>query len=338
MKKRETATPNNTFGEWAKRAIETHFEKTIQYEAEVLEDRDPEALHQMRVGMRRLRSAIAGFAPALDLPKEAGEKAIGKLSRSLGTLRDLDVLLEALETRYQPTLPKAERATFESALQPLKKERADAFQQVSSTLKDQRYLSFKETVSAWLKDPQYQPMAQLPIQDVLPDLLLPEVSHLLLHPGWEVGIKLSKKGNAKIENLDAASVEKTFTDRGEILHDLRKQVKRVRYQMSLFTDFYGDSFAAYVADMKAIQEILGQMQDSVVLADTLTRVLQADIREKLPTLAEKLAETRYESWLEWQPLHQKYLKSETRTDLRSQLLHPLPLSDGKNAKSKKKKS
>ncbi len=55
--------------EWAYIAIAKHSRKILKYEAGVLQDKDPEELHQMRVGMRRLRSAIAGFAVAIDLPK-----------------------------------------------------------------------------------------------------------------------------------------------------------------------------------------------------------------------------------------------------------------------------
>jgi CHAD domain-containing protein len=55
-------------------AIEKHFKKTIKYEKDVLQDQDPENLHQMRVGMRRLRSAATGFSPALALPKPAQEQ------------------------------------------------------------------------------------------------------------------------------------------------------------------------------------------------------------------------------------------------------------------------
>ena len=50
----------------------------LQHEAEALQDQDPEALHQMRIGMRRLRTALTGFAPALELPKAAQEKMLPK--------------------------------------------------------------------------------------------------------------------------------------------------------------------------------------------------------------------------------------------------------------------
>ncbi|MCT7983950.1 CHAD domain-containing protein [Laspinema sp. A4] len=326
----------NTLGEWAKIALEKHFQKTIQYEEDVLSDRDPEALHQMRVGMRRLRSAAQGFSPALDLPKAARQSQIGKISRSLGSLRDLDVLLETLETDYQDALPDQENEEFKRALILLKSERNQVFDAVRETLNSEIYLSFKNSLAEWLNRPNYGEMALLPIQNILPDLLLPEVSALFLHPGWLLGIK-TKKGQVKINNLTETEVEELFKTEGETLHDMRKQVKRVRYQMSLFTKFYGDAYSEYVADLKQIQEVLGKMQDSVVLAETLSRVLGCDLQETLPTLTQKLLEKRYLSWLEWQPLHQKYLKPEIRDHLRLELLYPNPSFKSKKAFKNKKK-
>ena len=104
-----TLEKNRTLGDWAALGIQQHLEKVIRHEPEVLADKDPEELHQIRVGMRRLRSAVTGFAPVLDLPEAAQNKKIGKISRSLGQLRDLDVLLEALHQQYYPNLPPKEQ-------------------------------------------------------------------------------------------------------------------------------------------------------------------------------------------------------------------------------------
>ena len=93
-----------TLKEWANIAIAKHTSKIFKYETEVIKDKDPEDLHQMRVGMRRLRSAITGFAIALDLPAQVSEKNIGKIGRYLGKLRDLDVLLANLKDYYYPYL------------------------------------------------------------------------------------------------------------------------------------------------------------------------------------------------------------------------------------------
>lgn len=324
--------PNaNSLGDWAHLAIQQHFQKTIKYEEDVLKDKDPEALHQMRVGMRRLRSAVNGFAVAANLPEPAGEKRIGKIARNLGKLRDLDVLLEALETRYQPTLKKKERAILGSAVSVLAKQRHHKLKLVRQILKQEEYESMKQSLLHWLKKPDYYELAFLPIQQVLPDLLLPEASRLFLHPGWLVGVKSQDNNLAIAQNLKPKAVERELAERGSVLHDLRKQVKRSRYQMSLFVALYGSTYAEYLQDMKKMQEILGDIQDSQVLAEVLQSIWDAEISEKLPALAEQLVETRYQSWQQWQTIHQKYFNPETRQAFRAQLLEPVsPAKTGDN--------
>ncbi len=317
-----TQTKPKTLGDWASLAIKKHSDKVIKHEADVLEDRKPEDLHQMRVGMRRLRSAITGFAPALLLPKPAQEKKIGKIAQRLGTLRDLDVLREALENYYKPALPSAEQKSLQTAVVQLEKQRRQALEQVKETLERERYQSLKQSLKKWLKQPNYQEIAQMPIQEVLPDLLLPEVSKLLLHPGWLVGTEVNEGEIHILKELAPEIVEQKLAAQGPILHSLRKETKRIRYQMEVFSEFYGESYNAYLEDVKAIQGILGQIQDSFVLAEFLKDALKSDIKTVLPTLASQLAQTSYEAWQQWQPLQQRFLNPETRQGFHLAILQP----------------
>lgn len=311
-----------TLGDWAYLAIEKNFYKTIKYEADVLKDQDPENLHQMRVGMRRLRSAVSGFAPALELPKPAEEKKIGQIARTLGELRDLDVLIAILTNEYAPRSPKKERVTLEAALATLAQKRSTIFKKIKKTLKSDRYFNFKEGLNQWLKEPTYQPLAGMDIYDVLPDLLLPEVNRFFLQPGWMVGAKMTHgEGGFHIE-LDQQKVEAALTAEGRILHNLRKQAKRLRYQMSLFTEFYPPDYQAYLADMKMIQDTLGSIQDTEVLGAMLTHILGEKFDLVMPDLAAQLAATRYQLWQEWAPLRDRYMQRETRQGFRLTLLHP----------------
>ncbi|MCL1475756.1 CHAD domain-containing protein [Argonema antarcticum] len=330
----DTATRPKTLGDFAHLAIEKHFHKTIKHEADVLKDKDPEALHQMRVGMRRLRTAVTGFAPALDLPKYAQEKHIAKIARILGTLRDLDVLEEALKSHYQPALPKSEQKVVDTALKYLDQQRQQAFNKVKTTLEKSRYQDLKQALTEWLKQPSYQQQADLPIQSVIPDLLLPQVSQLLLHPGWLVGVprqiheRRAENGELQLlRNMSHEAVEQELALHGNVLHCLRKQSKRVRYQMELFTNFYGATYNAYLEDIKAIQGILGEIQDSVVLADFLAKALDLKADKLPPNLSEKLAESRYQAWQQWQSFQIRYLNLQIRHSFRSELLRPKELYD-----------
>lgn len=316
-------TQVKTLGDAAADAIEKYFRKTIGHEAEVLKDKDAEELHQMRVGMRRLRSAVTGFAPVLDLPKQAQEHKIGKVGRILGTLRDLDVMLDSLQNQYYPNLPAEEQEVLDQVLLTLLKQRRRALKGVRAVLEHKSYQLLKRSIEDWLEEPQFRAIEHLPIAEVLPDLLLPQVSEFFLHPAWLLGTEYLD-GKVKVcDDLNAEAVEEKLAAEGTILHDLRKQAKRVRYLMNLFGEFYGETYEVYVEDVKAIQECLGEIQDSEVLGEFLTDFVECDLQKELPILAGLLAENRYAAWQKWQILQRRYLNAEIRQGLRSALIHPV---------------
>jgi len=316
-------TQVKTLGDAAADAIEKYFRKTLAHEAEVLKDKDAEELHQMRVGMRRLRSAVTGFAPVLDLPKQAQEHKIGKVGRILGTLRDLDVMLDSLQNQYYPNLPAEEQEVLDQVLLTLLKQRRRALKGVRAVLEHKSYQLLKRSIEDWLEEPQFRAIEHLPIAEVLPDLLLPQVSEFFLHPAWLLGTEYLD-GKVKVcDDLNAEAVEEKLAAEGTILHDLRKQAKRVRYLMNLFGEFYGETYEVYVEDVKAIQECLGEIQDSEVLGEFLTDFVECDLQKELPILAGLLAENRYAAWGKWQILQRRYLNAEIRQGLRSALIHPV---------------
>ena len=321
-------TQVKTLGDAAAGAIEKYFRKTVEHETEVIKDKDAEDLHQMRVGLRRLRSAVTGFAPVLDLPKKAQEQKIGKVGRILGTLRDLDVMLESLQNRYYPNLPTDEQEVLDRVLLTLLKQRRRAVKGVKAVLEHKSYLLLKKSIEDWLAKPQFRAIEHLPIAEVLPDLVLPQISEFFLHPAWLLGTEY-EDGKVKVaDDLTAEAVEEKLAAEGTILHDLRKQAKRVRYLMNLFADFYGPAYEGYVDDVKAVQECLGDIQDSEVLGEFLTDFVEGDLQKELPKLAGLLAENRYGAWQKWQVLQRKYLNSEIRQGLRSTLIHPVDVDGG----------
>jgi CHAD domain-containing protein len=311
-----------TLGVAASQAIEKYFQKILSHEAEVIKDKDPEELHQMRVGMRRLRSAVTGFAPAINLPKAANEQKIGKISRILGSLRDLDVMLESLQNHY-PNLPSPEQEILDKALLKLRKQRHHALKGVREILQQKSYKLFKQSLAEWLENPSYQTIAQLPIEEVLPDLLLPEISSIFLHPGWLIGVNNHEGKIVVNEEMISESLEQELAENSEIIHDLRKKAKKVRYLMSLFTEFYGQGYEAYLQDIKGIQEFLGDIQDSSVLGEFLNSIFDFDLKKRLPKLSEIMAENRLKSWQKWQLLQRRYLTVEIRQNFRSELIRPV---------------
>ena len=239
-----------TLKELSYKAITKHSRRIFKRESGVLLDKDPEDLHQMRVGVRRLRSAIASFDLALDLPEVVTGKNIAKIGHSLGKLRDLDVLLDVLNNSYRSQLSAKEQKILARVIKSLNKQRQQELKRVRKTLNSSLYADLKQALNNWRSQPKYQKSSDLAVDYVLPDLLLPQVSQFLLHPGWFVGVewKNGKIKFPKILNMDA--FEQILTREDVFLHDLRKSAKKTRYSLELFSQFYGDTYHNYLQQVK----------------------------------------------------------------------------------------
>ncbi|PZD72054.1 hypothetical protein C1752_03957 [Acaryochloris thomasi RCC1774] len=320
--------PIPTFGDCAHQAIQKHFKKSVKYKADVLRDLDPEPLHQMRVGMRRLRTALQVFAPAIT---EGGSEAIAapienrkisKIAKELGRVRDLDVLYIWFQQYLQQTsLTPAEALELQLLLQRLQIRRGAQFAQMQRLLKSKQYRAFVSMLKGWLQHPQYTAIAQLPIQTVLPDLLLPLISELLLHPAWMVAVTVQQGTVVPQEISDLSTLNQNFYRWEPLLHDLRKQMKGVRYQTEFFMDFYGQDFRQQTREFRLIQDQLGHLQDQMVLDQFLTQDLGIDWAQKIPSLAQYFQQERWQLWQQWQAHQRQYLDSGFRKELRWSLTH-----------------
>lgn len=307
-------------GAYAHQAVQKHFKKSVKHEKAVLADTDPEALHQMRVGMRRLRTALQVFMPALVLPPAANDRQIKKIAQRLGSVRDLDVLKAKLQDRYRPDLEGKERKQLDKVLNGLEQQRQQRFANVQQLLKGDRYRQFKQSFQTWLAEPEYDPIANLPILLTLPDLLLPLISNLLLHPGWLVGARAAGAPDVLPEPSDR-QVRQWLEQDSEPLHDLRKQMKGVRYQTEFFTEFFDRAYQTQMQDFQAVQEVLGEIQDYAVLKAFLAEQL-SDWQTAMPTLSQRLDHEQIHLWGQWQPFQRRYLDAEFRQQLRQLVLSP----------------
>lgn len=294
--------PTLTLGDYACAVIERHYHSMVKREKKVLADEEPEHLHQMRVSTRRLRTALQVFQAAIAIPTAASAQRIGSLARTLGGLRDLDVQIADLQETYRPHLEKKEQKLLDEVIQSLQKQRQQAYAQVETTLGRSRYQDLKTAYNTWLAQPQLTAIATLPIRVVLPDLLSPLLSELLLHPAWLV------------------SAADTSPAANHTLHDLRKAFKHVRYQAEFFLPFYGAAFQTWVDEIKDLQEKLGQLQDNSVLQELLNQHLPKGAQ--LPTLRQRIQHTRTEVLSDWDTTRQHYLEPEFRRQLYQVLLEP----------------
>ncbi|PSN05695.1 metal-binding protein [filamentous cyanobacterium CCT1] len=316
-----TTQQYTTLGAMAHRAIARYLKQMVAYEQPVLADTDPENLHQMRVGLRRLRTAVQVFDAGLDLPKAGREAKIAAVGRRLGQLRDLDVIWATLRDRYAPDLPDSEQQQLGLVLLHLAKVRHKTFKRVKKLLKGAPYQPLKQALSNWVAEPTYTAIAALPADQVLPDLLLPLVSQLWLHPGWLVGTTTNLNGLAVNTHLNQPNTDALISNQGPTLHSLRKQVKRVRYQLRLVADLYPHSLDDDIDRLSAMQDTLGDLQDSTVLEDFIGAVVPS-ARGQMPTLFALLGDRRHEAWRQWQGYQQHYLEADQRQRLRLALLQP----------------
>lgn len=298
--KSSPALETYTLGDYAHAVIAKQYQRLVKQEAGVLQDTDPEYLHQMRVGTRRLRTALQVFGAAVKLPKPARENQVRSLTKVLGQLRDLDVQMAALGNQYRPQLPPSEQEMIDRANTSLRKQRVKAFAEVKSALMRSDYRNFKAAYKKWIEIPELTALAQLPLIVALPDILSPLLSKLLLHPGW----------------LVAAAEQSTSS--GVVLHELRKTCKQARYQAEFFTDFYGDTFQNWVNELRQLQEDLGTVQDTHVLLDVLSNHLPATAN--FSELQQVIQQQQVEALKDWDQLRSKYLDAAFRRQLYEMIL------------------
>lgn len=291
-----------SLGDYAYYIVREQYQSIIKLKKQVLADEDPEHLHHMRVGTRRLRTALQVFERAIVLPKAAQSKRVGSLARILGALRDLDVQIADLQKTYYPQVPSAEQKILNTWIHHLEKQRRKAFATVKDALTHSHYEKLKAAYDVWFAKPVYTELAQLPLTMLLPDLLSPLLSTLLLHPGWLVAT----------DGLSAAT--------NHTLHDLRKACKHARYQTEFFIPFYGETLGTWLEEVKLLQAKLGKLQDSQVLSELLQENRAKD--QDLPGLRQVIQQMQTSVMNDWDTLRLKYLEPDFRKHLYSLILQP----------------
>lgn len=291
-----------TLGDFAATVMQSQYRQLVKREPKVLADKEPEHLHQMRVATRRLRTALQVFQAAIAVPKAAQANRVGALARTLGGLRDLDVQMADLQQIYRPQLTPKEQKYLDHVIQSLAQQRHRAYAEVAATFQRSRYQKLKVAYETWLNNPQFTAIAALPIRLLLPELLSPLLAELLLHPGWLIPAQ-----------DDTPTANHT-------LHDLRKACKQARYQTEFFVPFYGAAFQTWVADVKVLQEKLGNLQDNAILRELLKTHLPPHTH--LPALEHSLQQKRLEALADWDETRQRYLHPDFRQQLHRLLLTP----------------
>jgi CHAD domain-containing protein len=195
----------------------------------------PDAVHDLRVALRRCRSMAAGLADVdADGTWDEMRRASRKVFRRLGTLRDLQVLQEWV-------------ARLADESDPVRQALAEQFSAREPELKDEVAKAL-ETFDRrqWLLWSRVLPDRA---RRLTPDGLVAQ--HLALER-WEEARALHRRA---LRNRNPAS-----------WHRLRIGVKRFRYTVENFLPEKHDEWGA---DLKRIQDLLGEVHDLDVLLQTL---------------------------------------------------------------------
>ena len=211
-------------------------------------EKDPEHVHQLRVGTRRARAALDIFACCLP-PKvyKGARKHLRSIRQVAGEARDWDVFLASL-AQWTREHRRKQSPGLDCVLGYAVARREAAQLPLEAAGKDypfalERLLA--ETVAAVHKPNDIRVRSLL-------DLALPRLRDLLR------------------ELEEAASLELEDSNH---LHEIRIIGKRLRYAMEVFADCFAPAFRAelYPA-VEEVQEILGNANDSFVACARLEAI------------------------------------------------------------------
>jgi triphosphatase len=214
---------------------------------------DSEGVHQMRVGLRRLRVAMSLFSALLqDSQTPTIKDELKWLTGELTPAREVEVLMKRV---VKPLKKKgaARRNGVPALLQELTAKRKAALERAHNAITTARFRSLTLEVAAWLETGNWTK----PEDDLVRsrgDLPIGRFAAEQLARRWR---KVRKKGKA-LARLDAR-------DR----HKLRIQVKKLRYAAEFFGELFRGKRASkrrrkFIAALEHLQDGLGDLNDIMV--------------------------------------------------------------------------
>ncbi len=119
-------SPDKTLEVCARQIIVSYFREMMSHKAGAIDGTHIEFVHDMRVVSRRLRAAMDNFADCFQKePFKKQYKKVRTITRTMGVVRDLDVLIARFQKELQ-TLSEAERGDIQGLIEHLQQERQEA--------------------------------------------------------------------------------------------------------------------------------------------------------------------------------------------------------------------
>ena len=214
----------------------------------------PEAVHQMRVGLRRFRAALTAFKPMLEGEGLAEVKAGAKwLAQALDEARDIDVFIQ---DSFRPAEAAADPA-MEALGSRLRHLQAEAYEHVAASLDSPRFASLVLDVAAWVEVGLWVRQDERIRHEAAGAFGARALDRL--HR------KVRKKGR-HLKDLSPAS-----------RHKLRIEAKKLRYTIEFFVDVFrqkqGRRRERYRQAIRGLQDRLGELNDLAVARAKAPRLL-----------------------------------------------------------------
>src|SRR5215813_8901194 len=214
---------------------------------------DPEGPHQLRVGLRRLRSAFSVFTLVLQSPELArlGEEARW-LGEEVGRLRDIDVVNDIVRREADSHPGEPGLSTLADGLSEQAAEVRGQLRKCLTEARAQAFLidlaRFAET-RGWLVPQDFVRTEQLAALSVLAESALSK--------RWR---KVGKRARG-LKTLDVGQ-----------RHELRKELKKLRYAVEFLSPlFLAKRVEPFVKRLKKLQTVFGDLNDAATVKAMFAR-------------------------------------------------------------------
>lgn len=239
---------NPSVVELIRHALSASVDRLLSHDAGVRLGDDPEDVHQFRVAARTLRSNLKTFGPVLDRDWAGRLRAeLGWLGTEAGGVRDLDVLGQRLRHRGAD-LTDEDATGLAILLDQIAEQRDQARTQLLVALRSDRYDRLIDALIEGARTPVMSPEvpADAPARRFL-----------------------RRAARRQVRRLDrtVATVSRPPTDTD--LHLIRIQAKRTRYAIEAARPVIGRPAVEHAAALARLQDILGDLHDSIVAVQWL---------------------------------------------------------------------
>jgi CHAD domain-containing protein len=230
-------------------AVGRHLAHGLDQAAGAREGRDPEFVHRMRVASRRARTALVLFADSLPPVHRDGERALRRLTRALGRVRDLDVQIATLTALAAGCADRRARPGLARLRLRLEQKRA------------RRQPDLKRALARFIHDPAVTALCRWARQ----------LGGRPPGTGAAVRVRAAAAIRAAFDvfRAQAASFARPADTAGH--HAARIAMKHLRYTLESFAPLAGGRLDPAVAAAHGLQSLLGDLQDSTVWLDTIAR-------------------------------------------------------------------